>query len=347
MSAPRRALTLLEVLVALGALTLILATAFPARRSSLAAASAARELDAAKDQLVALRSYASDNRDRIMPSAAHWAWVHQPESAYSLFPRNPWNTSRRMSGSEVKVWTLHLMGAGYLRPETFVVDRATRNVFDARSPLPQTVSANIESYTISSRQTAYAWHPTLGMNAAYVGGAYVFGAFRGQTSGGSSPFGNPAPVPNPRTSGGQFYVQSFDAIKRPSQLIIFASARAGDVINGGAFWNYGAAIPNSGTIRPGHWAVLPPAASPNGRGSFSQPYSLANAWITSNTYNPAQIPGAWGMMDLRHDNHAVTVTADGHAELQTLEQLRDMRKWSNVANKPNWTFPTNNRQIQW
>ncbi len=346
MSSPRRALTLLEVLVALAAITLILAAAFPARRSSLAAVSAVRELAAAKDQLVALRSYASDNRDRILPSAPHWAWVHSPESAYSLFPRNPWNSARRLNGSEVKVWTLHLMGAGYLRPEAFVVDRPTRQAFDARNTNPVNLINNIENYDVGSKPTAYAWHPSLGMNAAYIGGAYVFGAFRGQTPGGGT-FGNPAPAPNPRASGGQFYVQSFDAIKRPSQLIIFASARAGDVISGGAFWNYGAAIPNSGTIRPGHWAVLPPAASPNGRGSYSQPYSLANAWISSNTYNPAQIPGAWGMMDQRHDNHAVTVTADGHAELQTLEQLRDMRKWSNVANKPNWTFPTNIRQIQW
>jgi hypothetical protein len=34
----------------------------------------------------------------------------------------------------------------------------------------------------------------------------------------------------------------------------------------------------------------------------------------------------------------VTAVFDGHAESQSIEQLRDMRKWSNKANKPDWDF---------
>ncbi len=196
-------------------------------------------------------------------------------------------------------------------------------------------------------------HPSLGMNAVYVGGGYCFGAFRGQGPSITSPpdlysgYGNPTPAPNPRVSGGQFYVQSFAAIKRPSQLIIYASARGGDVLHGGAYWGYGQTLPNWGTIRPGYFAVLPPTVSPYGRGGYSLHYTLANAWNPSNTFNPAALPGTWGMMDMRHENRAVTVTADGHAELQTLEQLRDMRKWANMANRADWAFPTNVSQISW
>ena len=49
-------------------------------------------------------------------------------------------------------------------------------------------------------------------------------------------------------------------------------------------------------------------------------------------------PSAWGMVDPRHLGKATTGMFDGHVESQTLEQLRDMRKWSNYATTPDWNF---------
>jgi hypothetical protein len=38
---------------------------------------------------------------------------------------------------------------------------------------------------------------------------------------------------------------------------------------------------------------------------------------------------------------------DGSVKMQNLEDLRDMTKWSNVADGANWTWPTNPNQIYW
>jgi hypothetical protein len=44
------------------------------------------------------------------------------------------------------------------------------------------------------------------------------------------------------------------------------------------------------------------------------------------------------MLNARYLKRVCTVMFDGHAASQTLEQLRDMRKWSNFATSADWTF---------
>ena len=44
------------------------------------------------------------------------------------------------------------------------------------------------------------------------------------------------------------------------------------------------------------------------------------------------------MVHPRYFGRVATAMFDGHVEGQTLEQLRDMRKWSNYANRPDWNF---------
>ncbi len=47
---------------------------------------------------------------------------------------------------------------------------------------------------------------------------------------------------------------------------------------------------------------------------------------------------SWGMLHPRHFNKAAAVMGDGHCEMLTLEQMRDMRRWSNYATSADWTF---------
>jgi hypothetical protein len=49
-------------------------------------------------------------------------------------------------------------------------------------------------------------------------------------------------------------------------------------------------------------------------------------------------PSTWGMVHPRYFNRATKAMFDGHVEGQTIEQMRDMRKWSNYANRPDWNF---------
>lgn len=83
------------------------------------------------------------------------------------------------------------------------------------------------------------------------------------------------------------------------------------------------------------------------RGGRAQPYTLGGGWNPSNKFDSRLAPSTWGMLDMRYDNKAVTVRFDGSVAMQGLEQLRDMLQWSNVADSPTWTFPTNPSQITW
>mgnify|MGYP001492408586 CR=1 FL=1 len=82
--------------------------------------------------------------------------------------------------------------------------------------------------------------------------------------------------------------------------------------------------------------VTAPRPSPIGRGGSS--YSLGTSWVAGSKFNPSLPPSAYGMVDFRYFNRAATAMFDGHVEPQTPDQLRDMRKWSNFANRPDWNF---------
>ena len=41
---------------------------------------------------------------------------------------------------------------------------------------------------------------------------------------------------------------------------------------------------------------------------------------------------------MRHKNKGVTVMTDGHVEMMGLTELRDMRRWSNKADRANYNY---------
>ncbi|MFN9993090.1 MAG: hypothetical protein ACK54H_07075, partial [Phycisphaerales bacterium] len=200
-----------------------------------------------------------------------------------------------------------------------------------------------------------------GDNTTYGGGGDATGGFRGQQHRGT--WGDPAPVGHPRPSGGQFYVQQSANMRTPDQLVVFASSRGGEVSSNtshgggsasGSFWGWGQTIPDVPTtgahrIRPGYYKVRPPGNHPYSRGGFRSPYELTPGWAANagDIFNPRLPPSTWGMLDFRYNNAAVTCQADGSVRMQKPNDLRDMIKWSNVAGRSNWTFPTNPNLIQW
>lgn len=118
---------------------------------------------------------------------------------------------------------------------------------------------------------------TLGMNGTFVGGKYGTGM---------SP-------DNPRSKRGNFCVTTIAQPHKPSQLIVFASAKM------------------DGAPNPGCFDVCAPGF------------------------------GATGEVDYKYGDKAVVAYFDGHVELNDEEQLKDMRRWSNLAaiqDNPDWNF---------
>jgi prepilin-type N-terminal cleavage/methylation domain-containing protein len=99
---------------------------------------------------------------------------------------------------------------------------------------------------------------------------------------------------------GSFYITRMDQARRPDALIVFASARGSDP-------------DDLNKSVPGNYIVDAPATT------------QAN-WQ----------PGRFGSVDCRWFGSAVTSHLDGHASTQTLDDLRDMRKWSNQALTADW-----------
>ncbi len=107
-------------------------------------------------------------------------------------------------------------------------------------------------------------------------------------------------------------ITSIDQADAPSGLIVFASARL-DTLTPGVF-------------QPGFFRI----ASPNDSiyAWPSSPYAYGNGSATT------------GNVDPRWDGRAVTAHLDGHAKSLSVDELRDMRRWSNAAARasdPDWS----------
>ncbi len=281
------AFTLIELLVVIAIIALLIAILLPALGRAREEGRKVKEESLAHQMVIGMAAYYTDSKDKVMPAGPHWAWDHAPPNEYSIFPPDPYrngvgqgNQQGLLEGSCTKVWTLYFIGYTNWRLSQIQLDKVTRDAFESR-PSPGQANGNSGGlywqYLDSEAPVAYAWHPTLGMNGTYVGGAYSFGAFRGQ--GANRPnhpndvYGDPTPGGNPKVCGGNFYVRSAADARMPSNLLFFASSRGGDV-SGSGYWNYGQDIPNSGTIRPGYWQVCAPVNSPLDSGNAGAEHAV-------------------------------------------------------------------------
>lgn len=93
--------------------------------------------------------------------------------------------------------------------------------------------------------------------------------------------------------------------RRPSELMVFMSARS--------------AV--TGRAAQGYFQITPP-------------YLQSRRW--AEVYDPTLSPNRWGFVAPRFGEKAVAALLDGHAETFDLEEMQDMRHWSNRANRPDW-----------
>lgn len=111
---------------------------------------------------------------------------------------------------------------------------------------------------------------------------------------------------------GDFYLQRLSMARHPDQLIVFASAHSEEAQPGSSDFQ----------LREGYFRVLPAA--------WTQP-------IWADVIDP-EVPSSTGNVSSRHDAGVVSVSVDGRVETSSLEDLRDMRRWSDAATHTDWVL---------
>lgn len=140
-------------------------------------------------------------------------------------------------------------------------------------------------------------YPSLGINAVFVGGDDEL-----------------PPSEAAITRFGEFCVLQTTQVERPSELMVFVSARA-----------------------PLEFLPTPSGSANrivNGFHIVKAPYLGGRNWAAD--WDPADGPVAWGFVHPRYTGRAVAAVTDGHVEAPGLRELQDMRRWANPADRSDW-----------
>ncbi|MBX3404747.1 MAG: prepilin-type N-terminal cleavage/methylation domain-containing protein [Phycisphaeraceae bacterium] len=338
----RRAFTLIELLVVITIIALLISILLPALAGARAAAYAMREEAAGQQKGVAWHTYAVDNQDAAFTGYIPWAVGHlnnQITTKVWLHP-DPWMHNFMVEGNVIKPGGLRFMGATGMPLDSLMIHKQTANDFRSRPNIPtqQNITwsppTTLYDTDVGSLAAAMAYHHSLGMNSTYVGGSWHRGAMQGYqvasaANNWQARIGHP-----PRL----WYVTHLHQVLKPDRLYVFASSRGVDVRTTGSFagaGNYGRNPFNwtPGTaVVPGYWEVTPP------RSGYPTNSTAMPAWPVSNSFSEISNPITYGYVHPRHARKAITVSIDGHVERNSLEQMRDMRRWANKADRPDWNF---------
>lgn len=138
---------------------------------------------------------------------------------------------------------------------------------------------------------AVSVYPSLGINSYFVGGN-------------ETEF--PAGTANAKFGGGTV-VTRVSEVRRPSDLMMFVSARSA----------------TSGLEANGYYQVTPP-------------WLTTRKWAAN--WTPSTPPSQWGFVAPRYDGRAVAGMIDGHAQVMNTRELQDMQHWANTADRPDFVL---------
>lgn len=281
----KRAFTLIELLVVIAVIAVLVGILVPSLASARRSAKMAAELASAQQLGVAFSLYAQESKDQVLPGYPPASWV-TPGGALRVLDES----GAAVTGEKAQRYPWRI--APYMNYEFRGLYQNIPFLNELRQGAPEYASFGIDwRYLVSL-------YPALGLNTLYIGGDDQNLGFN----------------PRAEQTFGTFVTRRIDQPRRPSNLIVWASAREGEV----------------------SWA--PRLGRPEGFFRVKAPNWIRREWDA--TYDPRSInPGNnSGWVSLRHAGKAVVGMFDGHAETLGWEDLQDMRRWSDAATSATWTL---------
>ena len=261
------AFTLLELMVVIGIIALLAAMLLPALGKARYRASQVNEMSGSRQLLIAWRLYAEDNSDSVLPGYRYGLNANDFQGHPVNHPINA-RYPWRIAPYLGKSFDVMYLNENRRTLETF------RRMEDP----------DLGVYAASV-------FPSQGINSVFVGGDDV----------------ELPPTERAFDRFGRFCVLKTAEVARPSELLVFTSARG----------------PFEGRIVPGYYVVKPP-------------YLNARRWAVD--WNSEDGPEAWGYVHPRYNLRSVTGMVDGHVENFDRRRIQDMRHWANPADRADWTL---------
>ena len=169
---------------------------------------------------------------------------------------------------------------------------------------------------MSSKVYAATLHPLLGLNGEWLGS---------RQSNDSDTWALTQFLQSQDELATPLYTQTLSQLRRPADLVLFASARGADAATG------------SQPIE-GWWRIEPPYRPGVSAGQVSWAQDDSGGWLVPDTNSD---PAESGFLSARHGGKVVVGSPDGSTKAQVFDQLGDMRRWADRATTHDWSPPLN------